>query len=521
MTKQTNGPKETKSKRSLQAAAIITGMIAISKIIGYLREAVVNATFGQSAAADAYTNANTILSMFTLLFSSGIASTFIPIYTKEKLAGGFQKANRYANNVVNLYIIVSVAATVLAAFVFTSPQFLGLFYQKNVELIAPLARILCLSIAFSAVWGVLCNVLNANERFIPETLQGYILSACIIFACLQFGDIRSLTIATALAPVFQLLSLVPSLRGVYRYQPRLHLNDSNLRRTFWLAMPAMIAMEFDTINNFVDTIFANAMIDGSARILKNCYSIVILLQGIFVVPLTTVSYPRLSRSAGEGDTASIVDSIKQTTEMLAAVLFPIIGIIVIMRTEVFAILFQHGEFTAEGTARAALPLACYVIGVFGFGLRNYQSRVFYALQRTWPPMLIGMCMVVLTIVLDFLFVRVFDFGLAGLTLATSMTGSLGAMIMLITLRRYLGRMKIKAMLPQLARTLLATAVGVVMTLLVRNLWVAPAAAGFVLRLARLFVCGMAGLLGYLLAAKALRVQALQEIISLVWRRRRR
>ncbi len=511
--------KEERKKAPLRAAAVVTGMIVLSKIIGYIREAMINATFGESAASDAYANATTLFSMFSLLFLSGIASTFIPIYTREKMKNGIKGANRYANNIVNLYIIVSVLVSLFAIFVLSSPGILGIFYKKSVVLTSQLARILFMTLTFSAVWGVLCNVLNANEKFLPETLQGFILSACVMFACIKFGDIKAVTIATALAPIFYLVSLIPFLRNTYRYEARLDLRSTNLRRTFWIALPAIIAMEFDTINNFVDTIFADRMMVGSTRILKNCYQIIILLQGVFVVPVTTVSYPQLSRSAARNDKKGIIDSMKQMTELLAVVLFPLIGIIMIMRSEVFALLFQHGKFTAEGTARAALPLACYVVGVFGFGLRNYQSRVFYSLQKTKPPMLIGMGIVGINILLDFVFMRVFSFGLEGLTLATSISGSLGALIMLLTLRKMLGQMKLKVTAIQLAKTLAAAAVGSIITLLVRNIW-RPTESGLMMQTVRLGACALAGLAAYGMSAKLLHVRALRDLMQVIRRRRK-
>lgn len=504
---------------SMKAAALVTGMIMLSKVIGFLRDATMNATFGPQAL-DPYTQAFTMLSWFTLLFSSGVSSVFIPIYTKEKLEGGQKQANRYANNVVNLYIIVGILVTVLSIVFVASPRLVGLLYPKTAEQTAGLARILFLSITFSAVWGVFCNILNANERFLPETFQGYILSACVMIACFVFGSLRAVAIATAIAPIIQLLSTLPFLRKVYRYSPTLHIRDEKLRRTFWLALPAMIAMEFDTFNNAVDSVFAARMTAGSNTYLGNCYKIIILLQGVFVVPLTTVSYPRLSRSAGKGDKQGIIDSVKQMTELLAAVLFPIILIAIAMRKEIISILFQRGAFTAQDTANMALPLALYLIGVFGFGLRNYQSRVFYAMQQTKPPMVIGICMVGVTVLIDVILVLGFGWGVEGLTLATSISGTLGAFIMLMTLHKRLGKMGIRSTAMQLLRTGLAALVGLAATLLVRRVWTLSD-AGFALRFVYLAVCGLTGLAAYAISARILKVNALNDIVSIVTRKKKK
>ena len=72
--------KSTKaSQHALKTTMVVTLIIAASKLLGFVREMVMAAYFGRGVESDAFVTAYGIFSIMTLLFSAGIASTFIPI----------------------------------------------------------------------------------------------------------------------------------------------------------------------------------------------------------------------------------------------------------------------------------------------------------------------------------------------------------------------------------------------------------------------------------------------------------
>lgn len=74
--------------RAARSTLIITLIIIVSKLVGFVREMVFAAYFGTGAISDAYTNANSVVNILILLFSACISSTFIPIYLKTKRLEG-------------------------------------------------------------------------------------------------------------------------------------------------------------------------------------------------------------------------------------------------------------------------------------------------------------------------------------------------------------------------------------------------------------------------------------------------
>ncbi len=507
---------QSMSGKRAKTALLITLIIAVSKLVGMVRDMLINYTFGQSLETSVYSIANKYLTNFTLLFSVGIASTFIPIYTKTRLKQGERYANAYANYIVNLYIVVGLAISLLAYA--CAPFFARLIWRGAdsaavaVPLIADYARLMMPFAVFYAVSGVFVNILNANERFVPEQLMGFALSALLMGVCLTGGSVRELSLMTGVTGALQVAILIPFLWGVYRYQPRLGIGNEKVSRTFRLALPAMISMGFDEINSLSDSFFATAINDAAGTVLTNSYRIVMLVLGIVAVPLTTITFPLLSQSAARGDKKGIIDSIKQCTEILAIIILPITSLIALFSNEVVGILYQRGEFGPQDTALVAAALVPYILGVYGFSVRNFQTRVFYAMQRTRPPMIIGLFCVTLNIALDwFLYPK---WGVPGLTFATAVSGSVSALLMLSVLRRYLGKMRIKSTLNQLVRIATATIVCVAVAWFCRDRFPLQDAT-LPHRLLRLAVSGGTGLVAYFVCVEVLRVRQVALITSSV------
>ena len=101
-----------------------------------------------------------------------------------------------------LYCVAGLITSVIAYII--APWLSALVYQgsqEGVALATELSRLMYPTIAFWAMTGVLCNVLNAREKFIPEQLLGFVLSACLIIACVVFREIHAVAIAVAVMAV--------------------------------------------------------------------------------------------------------------------------------------------------------------------------------------------------------------------------------------------------------------------------------------------------------------------------------
>ncbi len=497
---------------------LLTFIIVLSKIAGFVREMVMAAYFGLSIESDAYGVAYSILSIFTILFGAAIGSTFIPIYTKTRLAQGEEKANDYASSVLNLYILAAIGASILG-YLF-APALCGVMWQnpEGMDTVVNLTRIMMPSMVFWAISGVLVNILDARKHFVPEQIIGFALSFCVILACVVFGTIEAAAAATGITAAVQVVMLLPFMRKQFRYQRKMNLKDEKIKRTFILALPALISIAFDEINHAMDKIFGSAISIGVVTALSKSYVLVQTAVSVLIVPITTVMFTQLSGYAAKKEMGRLKDTVRKSIEIVALITLPIIVLAFILQNDMIAVFYQRGEFTEQQTMFTAPIFAFYIVGIFGFGLRNFLTRVFYSLQKTKIPMLIGIVSVSLNIALDIILKDVM--GAKGLTLATSIASLTGAAIMLAVLRRQLGNMHLKKSAAQFLRIVLCAAVCAVVTwLLYRNIGITG--ANFTANLGRLLICGIAGLAVYGVMTFALRVETAGRLMAIVKAKLRR
>jgi len=528
----------TNSEKSIGAHALrstlyITLIIIASKVAGFVREMVFAAYFGTGIASDAYTNASTVVNVFALLFTACIASTFIPIYTKILKEKGGRYANIYTNSILTIFFFIGTVVSILGYFFATQmcellmPQLIPSaaagteLYAQQVQklaLTADMARIMFPTMGFSACAGVFISLLNANERFVPEQLTGFVLSFCVIGSCVFFPmqGIYAVSWASSITNIIQLLILVPFLKGIYHFHPSLAPCGGRVKQTFLLAIPAVMSMALDEINHLVDKNVGIWLGDGPNTALAYSYKLITLILGVLVVPITTVMFSKLSHYAADGNKRRILSVTKQCLEILALVTLPVIVISAVQSTDLIRLLFFRGKFDDYSLSLTSDAYMYYALGVLGFAWRNFLVRVFYSVQDTKAPMIIGAISVALNTVLDILIAKAM--GVGGLTLATSISGMFAALLLLVHLRRKVGRIGFTSTLVQACKMLFSVSVAGIVTLLISGA-VQIVTGSLVIRLVLATVAGFIVYIAMVLLLKVEEVNTLKDMISSLFKKR--
>ena len=269
-------------------------------------------------------------------------------------------------------------------------------------------------------------------------------------------------------------------------------------------------MALDEINHLVDKNVGISLGIGVNTALNYSYRLITLVLGVMVVPLTTIMFSRLSKFAAGDEKKKILDATKQSLLVLSIVLVPVIVLAAVQSDDVIHLLYFRGAFDETSLHLTSTAFLFYVVGVLGFAWRNFLTRVFYAVQDTSAPMKIGVVSVAVNILLDIWLAKVM--GVGGLTLATSISGMVGAMLMLIRLRRKVGQMGFRDTLFQLGKLMIA---GGAAGLCAWYLAGFMAGSGVFLRL----LCATAaGLMVYVALVLLLRVKGVSSLAHAVRRR---
>jgi putative peptidoglycan lipid II flippase len=171
------------------------------------------------------------------------------------------------------------------------------------------------------------------------------------------------------------------------------------------------------INVYTDLFFAS-FIPGAASALG--YSTLLvqtplgILSNMILVPLL----PIFSRLTDPQDWPELKSRIRQGIMLTAVTMLPIGALMMALAFPIVEIVYERYAFSREASQLVAPVLIAYSLGMFVYLGRDVLVRVFYALGDGDTPFRVSMINIGINALMDYIFVRFFDFGAPGLVLAT-------------------------------------------------------------------------------------------------------
>jgi putative peptidoglycan lipid II flippase len=110
--------------------------------------------------------------------------------------------------------------------------------------------------------------------------------------------------------------------------------------------------------------------------------------------------------------------------------------LILLRTPIVHLFFEHGSFTGQDTAATALVVLCYAVGLWAFGGVRIIVAAFYSLQDTKTPAISAAIAVAANILFSLALMS--SLGAAGLALATALAAMVNGGILVVVLNRRLG-----------------------------------------------------------------------------------
>ena len=247
----------------------------------------------------------------------------------------------------------------------------------------------------------------------------------------------------------------------------------------WLIAPVLIGVAVNQINTIVDRTIASTLVEGSISALNYATKLNQFVMGMFIVSISSVVYPMLSKLSTENNKEKFNKSIITSVNTVTLLVIPISIGAIILANSIVKLLFQRGEFDVRATQMTAVALIFYSIGMIGYGLRDILGKVFYSLQDTRTPMINGVIAMVLNITLNILFVKYTNMQLAGLAFATSISALFPIALLFISLRRKIGSFGGKSIALGMIKSLISGIIMAVVTLFAYNTIANILGSGFI------------------------------------------
>ena len=506
-----------------KAATLVMALFVVSRVFGLVREMVVGALFGTSAAYDAYQAAARIPEMIFLVVAGGaLGSAFIPAFADHMAKEDYTGAWRLVSAIVNLALIVlTVTAGLTAVFapVLVRTVIAPGFEPPQQALTARLLRLMLLSPIIFGVSGIVMGALNAHQHFLLPALAPSVYNLSIIGGALLLGPrlgVMGMAVGVVVGAVLHLLVQVPGLmRYGARYIPTLGLDDPSVREVGRLMAPRVLGTAIIQLNFVVNNSLASMMGEGAVSAINYAWLLMMLPQGVFAQAVGTAAFPTFAEQVARGERDEMRSTLVATLRAVFFLSIPAtVGLLMLGRPLV-GLLFERGAFEAGSTEAVTWALAFYALGLVGYAGLEIVARAFYALHDTLTPVWVGGLAMGLNVALSLTLPGVF--GLvgwpqhAGLALANSVAILLELVALLVLMQRRMNGLEGRRTLTAFAKSgLAALAMGVV---LLGWQAVLPGAGSLVLGGGGI-VLGVAVYLG---AALLLRVEELRAFARLVGR----
>ncbi|MCM8776377.1 MAG: murein biosynthesis integral membrane protein MurJ [Candidatus Omnitrophica bacterium] len=453
------------SKRGLiQAAGLMGGMTLSSRILGMIRDIFSAKSFGTTWQWDSFIYAFLLPNFFRRLIGEGaLSSAFIPVYSEIHHRDGQAEAFRYANGVITVVSSI-LLAVLLAVEIFLNVILRNVVVPERLTLTLDLLRFLFPYLWFMSLYALGMGILHCHRHFFTPAWGPIILDvvwiAGLVWIVPHVGSdlgvqLRWLSLVILISGLFQFAVEIPPLvqRG-FRFSLVWDWGHSGLVKSFRLFLPSVLSFAVIQINILVDMTLGFIIGPGANSSLWYGTRLMQFPLGVFAIAMGTALLPMMSDQTARQELDKAQKTLSFALRSVFLIILPSSVGLAVLRVPIIQLLFERGEFDAVSTARTAMVLLAYTIGLFGFSGQKILAAGFYALQDPRTPVKIGILAVLVNFILNILLMG--PMREAGLALATSASGILQFLILMFLYRRKVSSFSISDLLRSFSKILFAS-----------------------------------------------------------------
>ena len=442
--------------------AMAVGTMA-SRGTGFLRTVVIATAIGLTVG-DSYNIANTIPNIiYDLLLGGLLTSVVVPLLVQAGHDDG-DEGEAYAERLVT--IVLAILSVVAVLGVVLAPEIIALYgkdlHPDQRDLATTFARFFLPQVLFYGLGAIYGAILNTRGSF-AAPMWAPVLNNIVVIVCgalflamthgtpdagdLGTGRTLILAIGTTGGIVLQTVALLPSLRKVgFRLRLRWDWAGAGLRAAGPFAGWILAYVLTNQLGYYVIVRLATAAgraqgPDGSAYS-PYTYAFILfsLPYAVIAVSVITALFPRMSRSAVDGDRAGVASTLATGLTTSAVLLAPATVALVALGPLLATVVFAYGNIGLSGARLIGGTLAGFGIGLVPFSAFQVQLRAFLAMRDSRTPALVNVAVTAVNIGVDvalYLALPARD-RVVGLAIGFSVSYLVGTVVQAALLRQRLG-----------------------------------------------------------------------------------
>jgi len=456
-----------------KAASTVSLLTLASRITGLGRELLVAATFGASAATDAFNVAFRIPNLLRRLFAEGAFSqAFVPILAGTRAREGDEVTRLLIDAVATVLawaLLLTCALGVVAAPVIVWLMASGLARFDDAVV---MTRWMFPYIGCMSMVALAAGILNTWKRFAVPAATPVLLNLAVIaaawwgvplFKSWGVEPVYALAAGVMAGGVLQLAVQLPALARIGCF-PRIGLAPAALcaawrhpgvGRVLRQMAPALLGVSVAQISLVINTQIASHVGVGAVSWLTFADRLMEFPTALLGVALGVVLLPQLSAALAGEDSARYAGLLDWGLRLVVLLALPCAAALLVFPEPLVAVLYHYGAFSSRDVAQTVAALRGYGVGLMGLVAVKVLAPGFYARQNIRTPVKIAVAVLLATQAMNALFVP--WFGHAGLALSIGLGALINATCLLIGLRSTGAYTPSPGWPAFLARVLLATA----------------------------------------------------------------
>jgi len=537
--------------RTLRSAAVMAAGTVLSRLLGFVRLALIAAAIGTALRADIFNAANTIPNSLYILLAGGVFNTVLVPQLVRAIKNHDDGGQDFTNRILTFgFVILAVVTT---ACVLLAPAIANLYTPEELHdpsRIAEKANLvlfvqLCLpQIFFYGAFVLVGQVLNARRRFGPMMWAPIAnnIVACTVIVTFLFvyrtgdtpatythGEQLLLGLGHTAGIAVQLLVLLPYLKASgHTYRPKFGLRGTGLSQTAKLGIWTMLFVAVNQVTLVVVTKLAlagSASGDLGAKAGLTAYQtamlIILMPHGIITVSLATAALPQMSALAADRDLTEVARLSARSIRQTLAIVVPAAAAMIAFAYPIVTVIAGYGS-GKNNLQLMAYTLVTLAFGVVPYTIQYFQLRTFYAFEDTRTPFFLQCVIAATNIAAALIGVRVLldkeHLRFSGVMLggAFALAYTVAVLISRPVLRRRVPRVAGAGIGLPLLAMVIAAALGAGAGRLV--LWAVDQAVEFsgpIGALLQLAVAGIVLLPVYAGVARVLRIHEVNDVVSMI------
>lgn len=418
--------------------------IALSRILGFIRDVLTASILGASMYSDIFFVAFKLPNLFRRIFAEGaFTQVFIPAFINQA-----KKAHFSVTVFVQLFSIILLLTLFVQLFPNLATIAIAIgFDSATIALAAPFVALNFWYLLLIFCVTFLSALLQYKHHFATSAFSTALLNLAIIIALLitrESSDeqvVFAMSLGVIVGGLLQLLAHAIQIKRLKLHQllgggmkrmiqkrrtASTHAFYKSFGYAVWGNSTAQIAA-------FVDTWLASFLITGSISYLYYANRIFQLPLALFAIATSVALFPRIAKAIKHHQHDNALQAMQHGFWFLSILLLVASAIGIIYAKEIIWLLFERGAFTHTDTLQSAFILQMYLLALLPFGLAKLLQLWIFAQQNQKLSAKIATISLSINMVLSLIFMQ--TMGAAGLALSSSIAGFVTLYLTLRTFKR--------------------------------------------------------------------------------------